>query len=193
MWLFISSCDAFVNSCSLIWNNTVLKHFACQESLLIFYLIYVKYMLVLDGIKNSQVPKYCGKWHILVKIQVGYRFTVAIIENDGHVPWTISVLCDFFLKKGGTISCIVTRPCQYSTDLEKGGLDVPCKLIFSGPVKDDFKQKVQSLLQRVPKLEQFATLATSYLSKWANSAVCCLALPPFEIDGIGSSSSDESD
>ena len=70
-------------------------------------------------------------------------FAIAIIENDiivGHVPQNISVLCDFFLKKRGTISCIIAAPRQYSRDLEKGGLDVPCKLIFSGMVKEDFKE-----------------------------------------------------
>ena len=39
----------------------------------------------------------------------------------GHVPRTISVPCGLFLKKGGTISCVVTGPHQpqYSRDLEK--------------------------------------------------------------------------
>ena len=41
----------------------------------------------------------------------------------GHVPRTISVPCGLFLKKGGTISCVVTGPRQprarYSRDLEK--------------------------------------------------------------------------
>ena len=55
---------------------------------------------------------------------------MAIIENDshvsyyivGHVPRTISAPCGLFqLKKGGTISCVVTGPRQprYSRDLEK--------------------------------------------------------------------------
>ena len=72
---------------------------------------------------------------------------MAIIENDtivGHVPRTISVPCNLFLKKGGIISCIVIGPRQYSRDLDQGGLDVPCKLVFSGPVKEDFERKVQS-------------------------------------------------
>ena len=55
---------------------------------------------------------------------------MAIIENYtvnvnyyivGHVPRTISVPCGLFLKKGDTISCVVTVPRQprYSRDLEK--------------------------------------------------------------------------
>ena len=37
------------------------------------------------------------------------------------MPRTISVPCGLLLKKGGTISCVVTGPCQarYSGDLEK--------------------------------------------------------------------------
>ena len=37
------------------------------------------------------------------------------------MPRTISVPCGLFLKKGGTISGVVTGPCQprYSGDLEK--------------------------------------------------------------------------
>ena len=37
-----------------------------------------------------------------------------------HVPRTISVPCGLFLKKGGTISCVITGPRQprYSRDLE---------------------------------------------------------------------------
>ena len=83
-------------------------------------------------------------------------FAVAITEDDtivGHVPRTISVPCNLFLQKGGTIGCTVTGPPQYSRDLEQGGQDVPCKLIFSaaaGSMKDEFKQKVQRLLQKAP-------------------------------------------
>jgi len=145
---------------------------------------------------------------------------VAIIENDtivGHVPRTISVPCDLFLKKGGTISCVVTGPRQYSTDLEQGGLDVPCKLIFSGSVKEDFKRKVQNLLQRAPKLERFATFAvtlpsgqtqqnyTKATSSSSSISTSQAIVPPsvsrsmlsstptIEIDDTGSSSSDEFD
>ena len=51
-------------------------------------------------------------------------FAVAIIEDDinvGHVLWNISVVCNLFLRKGGTISCVVTGRRQYSRDLEKVG------------------------------------------------------------------------
>ena len=52
-------------------------------------------------------------------------FVIVIIKNDtivGHLPDNILILCNLFLKKGGTISCIITIPCQYSRDSEKGGV-----------------------------------------------------------------------
>ena len=79
---------------------------------------------------------------------------VATIENDavvGHIPRNISVPCDLFLSRGGSLSCVITGARQYSSDLAQGGLEVPCKLIFNGPVKD--VSKLQSLLQRAPKLK----------------------------------------
>ena len=44
-----------------------------------------------------------------------------IVGHAGHVPRNISVPCGLVLKKGGTISCVVTGPRQprYSRDLEK--------------------------------------------------------------------------
>ena len=91
-------------------------------------------------------------------------FAMAIIEDDtilGHVPRNISVVCNLFLGKGGTISCVVINLHQYSRDLEKGGVNVPCKLIFSGPVKKDF---MQSLLQKAPKIKRFVTQAHAVIS-----------------------------
>ena len=46
----------------------------------------------------------------------------------GHVPRRISSV---FLRKGGTIQCIVNGRRRYSADLIQGGLEVRCKLIFS--------------------------------------------------------------
>ena len=82
-------------------------------------------------------------------------FAVAL-TIAGHMPCTISVPCNLFLQKGGTIGCTVTGLPHYSRDLEQGGQDVPCKLMFSaaGSMKDEFKQKVQ-IITEAPKLERF--------------------------------------
>ena len=42
-----------------------------------------------------------------------------IVTIIGHVPRTISVTYDLFLKKEGTILCVLTGPPQYSRDLVK--------------------------------------------------------------------------
>ena len=46
----------------------------------------------------------------------------------GHVPHTILTPCSVFIRKGGVITCIILGHRQYSSDLEQGGLDVPCML-----------------------------------------------------------------
>jgi hypothetical protein len=63
-------------------------------------------------------------------------FAVAIINNGnivGHIPKKISAACSMFLRKSGeSITCKVTGKRQYSCDLAKGGLEIPCQYIFSG-------------------------------------------------------------
>lgn len=49
----------------------------------------------------------------------------------GHLPHRISPLCSAFLRRGGTIKCIVNGHRKYSEDLPQGGLEVPCQLLFS--------------------------------------------------------------
>ena len=75
-------------------------------------------------------------------------YAVAIVERGvvvGHVPRAISSVCYLFLGKSGTISCQVTGTKHYSRDLPQGGLEVPCKLIFSGESR--LIIKVRKLLQ----------------------------------------------
>ena len=50
----------------------------------------------------------------------------------GHVPHTISCICTLFLRQGGAIDATVTGPRRYSADLEKGGLEIPCRYRFTG-------------------------------------------------------------
>ncbi len=63
------------------------------------------------------------------------RFAVAVKKKKltvGHLPRETSKLTWFFLKRVGNITCTVKgRRCQ--SPLEQGGLEVPCKLSFSGP------------------------------------------------------------
>ena len=63
--------------------------------------------------KNPTMTKIVLLW-LLSKTIVNVITTII-----GHVLRTISVLCDLFLKKGGTIWRVVTGPLQYSRDLEK--------------------------------------------------------------------------
>ena len=61
------------------------------------------------------------------------HFAVAVykyLNIVGHVPRAISTLCSVFLRRGGSIRCVISGNRQYSHDLPQGGLEGPCKLYF---------------------------------------------------------------
>ena len=74
-------------------------------------------------------------------------YAVAVTKSGivGHVPRKMSALCSLFLRKGGTITCSITGPRQYSADLVQGGMEVPCIYYFRG--EDADVGKVEKLLQ----------------------------------------------
>ena len=58
-------------------------------------------------------------------------YAVAILRGGDvvdHVLRTISTPCNVFIRKGCVITCIISGHIQYSSYLEQGDLDVPCKL-----------------------------------------------------------------
>ena len=74
-------------------------------------------------------------------------YAVAVVEGDsvvGHVPHSISAACYLFITRGGNITCEISGSRQYSADLPQGGLELPCRLIFSGSAKDI--SKLENLL-----------------------------------------------
>ena len=67
------------------------------------------------------------------------RYAVAVKKDEitiGHLPRKVSCVCSLFLRRGGSINCIVTGRRRYSADLPQGGLEIPCKLIFSGKPRE---------------------------------------------------------
>ena len=63
------------------------------------------------------------------------RFAVAVKKDAvvvGHVAKKISSICSMFIHRGGSIVCTVTGFRQFSDDLVQGGLEIPCKLTFTG-------------------------------------------------------------
>jgi len=75
-------------------------------------------------------------------------FAVKVVKSGvivGHVPRRISSTCSLFLRHGGTITCKITDPKKrYSRDLEHGGLEIPCLLLFQA--ESELLAKVQKLL-----------------------------------------------
>lgn len=79
------------------------------------------------------------------------RYAVAVKKDSdivGHVPRILSSAYNLFLRKGGTISCIITGCRRYSWHLPQGGLEVPCKLIFQSE-ENDIISKVKRLISQV--------------------------------------------
>ena len=73
------------------------------------------------------------------------RYAVALKKDGvviGHLPQKISRVCSSFIRRGGTIKCIVTGTRRYSTDLPQGGLEIPCLLLFRGERKESNKVKL---------------------------------------------------
>ena len=74
-------------------------------------------------------------------------YAVAVLNNTvtvRHVPRKISATCSLFLRNNGTILCTITGSRRFSAHLPQGGLEVRCKLKFSGEAK--FVEKIRKLL-----------------------------------------------
>ena len=70
------------------------------------------------------------------------RYAVAVTKDGtviGHLPRKVSRVCSLFLRRGGTIDCVVTGTRRYSADLPQGGLKIPCKLSFTAKARETDK------------------------------------------------------
>lgn len=64
----------------------------------------------------------------------------------GHIPRRISTICSLFIRRGGTIRCIVNGRWRHSSDLLQGGLEIPCILHFMA-VNDYESKKAKNLIE----------------------------------------------
>jgi len=81
-------------------------------------------------------------------------YAVIVVKGEqtvGHLPRKISRLCALFLGRGGSITATVTGRRRRSVDLPQGGLEIPCRLTFSGP--EESITKVRSLMDKLNLLE----------------------------------------
>ena len=69
----------------------------------------------------------------------------AAVATVGHVPRKISAICSIFIRRGGTIICVVNGARRYSVDLPQGGLEIPCVLKFTAKIQSE-AAKTESLL-----------------------------------------------
>ena len=79
-----------------------------------------------------------------------YAVTVCRVDGIiiGHIPRKISFLCGVFIRRGGTIQCIVNEDSRYSHDLPQGGMEIPCRLVFSTREEKDLN-KIKKTFKRL--------------------------------------------
>ena len=87
-------------------------------------------------------------------------FAVSVMrasEVVGHIPRKISCICSVFLRRGGSLCCIVTGSRRYSR-VPQGGLEIPCWLLLEGLEKEILKVKklVSSALMKTEPVESEA-------------------------------------
>jgi len=73
------------------------------------------------------------------------RYAVEVTKEYaviGHIP----CVCSLFIRRGGNIVCVVTGTRRYSVDLPQGGLEIPCKLIFTAKPREI--NKLRKLLRQ---------------------------------------------
>ena len=97
---------------------------------------------------------------------------VAVMENlvagslsviVGHVPCLISTVCSIFIRRGGSLTCIVTGvSCIVSEDLPQGGLEIPHKYVFK-TVESTESKKARAMIEdilaiKIPTIIQEASI-----------------------------------
>ena len=78
------------------------------------------------------------------------RYAVAVLQHDtivGHLPRSVSTVCSLFIRRSGSIRCVITDRRRYSRDLPQGGMEVPCKLHFLG--NESELKKIKSYFAKV--------------------------------------------
>ena len=92
------------------------------------------------------------------------------IKTVGHIPRKISAICSIFIRRGGSIVCLVDT---YSSDLPQGGLEIPCILKFLASNSNEADKTRQQLESTFLHASNFtcADTATSSSEVVAKSVV----------------------
>jgi len=70
---------------------------------------------------------------------------------DMFLDVCISPLCSVFIRRSGSITCVVDGLRRYSADLPQGGLELPCKLLFSAPSPVEFNKMRKLVISAMEK------------------------------------------
>ena len=100
---------------------------------------------------------YCEIW----EPYIGEELPCEIEKEIDHDPYAVSMMkqkqivtlvlrsisraCAVHLRSHDAITCTVTGGCEYSSDLEQGGLQIPCTWCFTGD--KNWLEKLAQLLK----------------------------------------------
>jgi len=105
----------------MIWNNPIVGELFCEHEP-----------------ENSSEP-----YAVAVKKRISGEDKIV-----GHVPRKISTICSLFIRRGGTIQCIINGRQRYSSDMPQGGLEIPCVLHFMATTSNSHEgKKAKNLIQ----------------------------------------------
>jgi len=100
------------------------------------------------------------------------RYAVAVLQHDtivGHLPRSVSTVCSLFIRRSGSIRCVITDRRRYSRDLPQGGMEVPCKLHFLG--NESELKKIKSYFAKVKAFTVETTTQSDQSTKPEKSIV----------------------
>ena len=81
---------------------------------------------------------------VAIKGSVGGDTTGAV-TTVGHIPRKISVIRSIFIRRGGSVTCVVNGSHHHSADLPQGRLEIPCILQFMAKMQSE-AAKTETLL-----------------------------------------------
>ena len=103
----------WVTACVTTWRSSFVV-----DSVIHGHYVYKAIWEPVDG-EQLKTEREIGNPHYLLAVAVTKSFHEE--KTVGHLPHRMSPLCSAFLRRGGTIKCIVNDHHKYSKDLPQGG------------------------------------------------------------------------
>lgn len=80
------------------------------------------------------------------------RYAIAVMRGKrvvGHMPAEIARISWYFIRNGRRITCVITSTRRRRSNLERGGMEIPCSYIFTGAVM--YRARLERMLKRADR------------------------------------------